>query len=133
MSSTANWAQEIKELHDHFQKFFRGEVDSLDRVEAVLAAEFRIVDPRGEEHDRQSTLAGIGAGHARNGSLVIDTEDHRLILRTDDVVVASYVERQVVDETVTRRLSTAVFQLDAAAPNGVVLIRVHETWESGSP
>lgn len=133
MSSATNWAQEIEELHEHFQKFFRGEVDSLDRVEAVLAPEFRIVDPRGEEHDRQATLAGIGAGHGRNDSLVIDTLDHQLIIETDEVVVASYVERQVVDGVTTRRLSTAVFQPDAAAPNGLVLIRVHETWEPGSP
>lgn len=133
MSNEAGWVQEIKELHDHFQRFFRGEVDSLDRVEAVLADDFRIVDPRGEEHDRESTVQGIGSGHGKNKTLVISTLNHRLVLETDQVVVASYVEQQEVGAEVTNRLSTVVFQRESSAPNGVVLVRVHETWEAGSP
>ncbi|MEM9652076.1 MAG: DUF4440 domain-containing protein [Actinomycetota bacterium] len=136
MDDSADWVAEIVELHDRFQAYFRGEADSLDRVAAVLAEDFRIVDPRGGEHDRQGTLAGIGAGHGRSESLTIETVDHRLVLETGEVLIASYVEQQTDGDLVTRRLSTVVFRRaphDAEAPNGLVWVRVHETWEPGSP
>lgn len=127
------WSREIVDLHVQFQRYFRGEIDSLDRVAATLADDFRIVDPRGLEHDRDATLSAIGAGHGREATIVISTLDHRLFLETDDVVVAGYVEQQEADGKLTRRLSTVVFRRDPAAPNGVVLVRVHETWEPGGP
>ena len=127
------WSQEIVDLHVQFEQYFRGEIDSLDRVAATMADGFTIVDPRGGEHDRAATLAAIGSGFGRDPELAITTVDHRLLLETDEVVVAGYVEQQEVGGKTTRRLSTVVFRREADTPNGVVWVRVHETWEPGSP
>lgn len=133
MDQSPNWKQEIEDLHDHFGRYFRGEVDSLERVAQVLADDFRIVSPAGKEDGRQATLDAIESGHGRDDSIVITTDGHELFLETDDVMVAGYVERQRIQQNETSRLSTVVFRKDPDAPNGVVLVRVHETWEPGSP
>jgi hypothetical protein len=122
------WSDEITELHDFFEAYFRGTETSLDRVEAVLAAPFSIVGPDGTESDRASTIAMLRAGHEEVRELDMSTSDHRLLLDSGDALVATYVEHHHLDAGDTRRHSTVVFTRDASTPNGVKWLRVHETW-----
>lgn len=123
-----DWRTEIIELHDFFQAYFLGQEDSLDRVEAALHAGFSIVGPNGGVSDRATTLEMLRGGHGHTESLVIRTLDHALLHQTDDVLVASYIERHELSTDTNDRLSTVVFGIDPTGPNGVRWLRVHETW-----
>lgn len=123
-----DWRVEISELHDFFQAYFLGQEDSLDRVDAALHPEFSIVGPGGTVSDRAATMEMLRQGHANTESLVITTLDHALLHQTEDVLVASYVERHQLSAATNDRLSTVVFTIDPAGPNGLRWFRVHETW-----
>ena len=126
--SVSGWQKDIVELHEVFETHFLGTTDSLERVEASLAADFTMVSPDGRISDRAATMAALEAGHAHTESLVIRTVEHRLLVDEGDVLVAEYVEEHELSSRTNRRLSTVVFSRDHAAPNGVVWRRVHETW-----
>jgi len=123
-----DWRAEIIELHDFFHAYFLGQDESLDRVDAALHAGFTIVGPNGAVSDRATTLEMLRQGHAHTQSLVITTLDHTLLHQTDEVLVASYVERHELSAATNDRLSTVVFAVDPAGPNGARWLRVHETW-----
>jgi len=123
------WREEIDELHAFFEAYFLGTESSLERVEAALAPDFTMVGTNGVESDRESTMRMILAGHGHTVNLSITTSDHRLILQSGDTVVATYIEQHELSDGGTRRLSTVIFTADAAAPNGVLWLRVHETWQ----
>lgn len=123
-----DWAREIDELHAFFAAWFRGTVDSMERMEGVLAPGFTIVGPDGATMSRTETLAAVRAGHGRSPDLEITTSDHRLIATAGVVIVARYVETHDRPDASSRRVSTVVFTADSGAPNGVRWVSVHETW-----
>ena len=129
-----DWQREIDELHHFFEAYFLGTEDALDRVEAALGPAFTFVGPDGDQTDRQATIDRIEAGHGHASQLRITTTEHHLLHETDEVVVASYVERHELSASSNRRLSTVVFTVDPDGPNGLRWLRVHETWldRSGS-
>ena len=49
---------EIEELHVEFERWFRGEIDSLDRVEQALADDFTMVPPGGVTVARPDLIMG---------------------------------------------------------------------------
>ena len=122
------WRNEIIELHAFFEAYFLGVIDSLERFERVLSPQFTMVGPHGNSHDRSSVIEAVRAGHGHSDSLVISTTDHRLLARRNGTLVAEYVEHHQLAETSNHRITTAVFEAEPAAPNGVVWLRVHETW-----
>ena len=123
-----NWRREIEELHQFFEGWFLGTEASMQRVESVFAPEMSFVGPNGVESNRAETLQMIRDGRAHTTQLEIATTDHRLIHRGDDTLVASYVEHHQLTESSNRRLSTVVFLPEPEAPNGLVWLRVQETW-----
>ncbi len=123
-----NWIDEIIELHAFFEGWFLGAIDSLDRMESVLAEGFSIVQPDGAEVDRAGTIESVAGGRATSRELVITTSDHRLLHDGGDTLVASYVETHERSDRTKRRLSTVVFVRSDSAPNGLMWVRVHETW-----
>ncbi len=122
------WAREIVELHDVFEAYFLGTSDDLSRVEAALADDFTFVAADATTTDRDGTLAALTAGHSHATSLTIRTHDRQLIVKTDDLVVAEYVEEHVLSDRTNLRRSTVVFSPAPEAPNGLQWRRVHETW-----
>ncbi len=128
-----DWQREIDELHAFFEAYFLGTEDSLDRFESVLADGFTIVGPDGAEGDRPATLQMVRDGHAHTDSLSITVSDHRLLARTDELIVATYVEHHQLRDRTNHRLATVVFHVDPAGPNGVRWLRVHETWLDADP
>ena len=124
----ANWQIEIEELHDIFEAYFLGKLDSLERVEAALAATFTIVGPHGIESTRADTMLALRAGHGHTSSLRITISDPVLLLETPDIVMARYIENHQLADRTNHRLSTVVFTRSESAPNGLQWCRVHETW-----
>ena len=130
-----DWQREIDELHAFFEAYFLGTNHSMDRVEQALAPDFTMVGAHGVTSDRAATVAAISDGHGHTQSLRIVCSEHRLLAETDELVVAAYVESHELAERSNHRQSTVIFRRDAAAPNGLLWVRVHETWltDGGSP
>lgn len=128
MIGMADWKTEIVELHQFFEDYFLGRVDDLARVDQALADDFTIVGPNGVESSRAETVEDITGAHAHTRSLSITVTEPRLLLETDEVVVASYIENHQLSDRTNHRLSTVVFCKDSAGPNGLRWQRVHETW-----
>ena len=123
-----NWIAEVDELHDFFAAWFSGTEASMERLESVLHADFTAVGPDGVERDRGGIIEAVRGRRDKDPALAITTYDH--VLHHDDgaVVTAGYVERHENDGDITERLSTVVFLRNSTAVNGVVWLRVHETW-----
>lgn len=126
--SDMGWRREIEELHQFFEDWFLGNEPSMQRVEAVFAPAMTFVGPNGHETNRDETVRMIREGRAHTTQLRIATTDHRLLHRADDMLVASYVEHHQLAERSNHRLTTVVFLVEPEAPNGVLWLRVHETW-----
>lgn len=125
-------AHEVVALHVEFEQWFRGDLDNLARVEAVLADDFTFVSPRGGLIDRVAVLGGLRSGRASR-ELKIRVENPVVRWQAGDVVVATYEEWHEHPDYSTTRLSTAVFSRDDAAPNGLIWRHVHETWITPPP
>lgn len=127
-----DWQREIEQLHDFFADWFRGRVENRDEVFGrfadVLAVDFSMVVPDGRTVPRAPLLQGLRASHGSRPSVEIRVEQPTLIVERDGVVVARYREWQRDSEGESTRLSTVVFRRDAARPNGLVWVTVHETW-----
>ena len=122
------WQNEIEELHDVFEAYFLGTIDTLERVEQVLADDFTIVGPDGIESSRAMTMQALRAAHGYTSSLRITVTDAALVAETSDSLVARYIENHQLSDRTNHRLSTVVFTSHATAPNGLQWRRVHETW-----
>lgn len=124
------WRSEIDELHAFFEAYFLGRLDRADigRVERALARDFTMLGPNGTEADRTATLSTIENGHAHTDSLEITVTEHRLIVSTDEHVVATYVENHTLADRTNHRVATVVFVRDPDGPNGLRWVRVQETW-----
>lgn len=125
---------EILELHEFFQRWFRGEVPkdaaSLRRVEEALAPAFCLISPDGVAHDR-SAVAGLlmngwGTGHG----MQIEVRNFRPRVVDGEMALVTYEEWQSWDGTWRGRFSSTLMSVEPAAPNGVTWRHVHETWLS---
>ena len=125
----AGWEREIVELHEFFERLFLGQTESLDRADQALASDFTMAGPHGVLSQRADVMGQLGAGIGHASELSIRVEDPRLILETDDTIVAEYIEvHGLSGDRHNRRRSTVVFKKDADGPNGLRWLRVHETW-----
>lgn len=122
------WREEIEELHDVFEAYFLGSIDSLERIEAALGIDFTIVGPNGVESSRAETVQALASGHGHTASLLITVTEPRLLIENDDLLIASYIENHELAGRKNHRRSTVVFSKDDVGPNGLQWHRVHETW-----
>jgi len=128
-----DWITEIEELHDFFEAWFLGKETSMARAEDAFAEEFTFAGPDGTERDRHGVIRMLTEGRAHTTDLRITTSDHRLIVDTDDAVVATYVEHHQMGAAQNHRLSTVVFVPEQSAHNGLRWLRVQETWLPNLP
>jgi hypothetical protein len=123
---------EISELHHFFEAWLTGQAantaEAFQRAEQVMAADFTIVTPAGQELNREALVAGIRAEWGGRPGVRIWAESIRVLAHHAPLVIASYEERQRLDGRETRRLSTAILREVSAAPHGLEWVRVHETW-----
>lgn len=125
---------EVFELHRFFQEWYLGEVDdpngeAFGRVSEVLAEEFHIVTPEGKMLGRSEILTAVRGGHgSKPADFRIRTEKCHFRAGGRGIGVVTYEEWHDEGGKSQGRLSTAVFQDRADAPNGVRWVHVHETW-----
>lgn len=130
---------DILEMHRFFEDWFTGRCPDDDEtfergVARRLAPAFRIVMPGGTMLDRDGLLGALRAGHGVNGEFRIEIRDvaGRYLDTGHGLVLATYVEWQ--SDAVNSvppdngRMSSAVFERHAGAPNGFRWVHVHETW-----
>ncbi len=129
MSIEAAVLREIEELHDFFEAWLGGTGEpDLARFTDVMDSRFTLVTPAGEEVPFARLLENLRAGRAARPGFRIRVEGARVLHDEPPIVVASYDERQDGGGDASRRRSTVVFRHTDGAPNGLVWLRVHETW-----
>lgn len=128
--------QEIKDLHTFFERWFRGEApnnaETFQRVRAVLDPGFALISPGGAMAAREPLLDRLRQAHGQfsgpNAALRIHVENFRCRAVEGGHWLAVYEEWHERGDEQRGRLSTALLRAEAAAPNGVVWVHVHETW-----
>lgn len=124
--------REIEELHECFEGWFNGTLESLDRVERTLDEDFLFVSPGAAIVPRAQLMSGLAAGRAGQ-SMRIRVEQVQVRWTRGDLVAATYEEWHVHDSYTTKRQSSIVMQVDASAPGGYRWLSVHETWLQPPP
>ncbi len=123
---------EIDTLHRCFEDWFNGRVlktaEAFNRIDTVLAETFVIVMPQGSKVERAPLLKSLYEAHTGRQGIRIWIEHVRVLEEDQALVVAEYEEWQEEGGETTSRHSTAVFRRNVEKPNGLVWLRVHETW-----
>jgi hypothetical protein len=128
-----DWAGAVVALHDFFTRWFASPPTEggFERFEAGLGPEFTIVTPDGSELSRGEIIEAVRSMHGTGGP-DISIRDVRVVHLTGTFATVRYVEVQDwEDGRHTERVSTAVLEADATAPDGVRWHSVHETWLPG--
>ncbi len=137
--------QEVLDLHQFFQDWFRGELpqtdEAFDRFSGVMDDSFHIVSPGGRKTAIEPLRAGLRSAFGSWRPASVESEGSRIWIENtqfqalnEDLSLVTYEEWQKNEGPAKGRLSTAVFRRDPEAPNGVRWLHVHETWlpaESG--
>jgi len=126
-------AEEIVALHAEFERWMRGEPGaSLDRVEACLGPDFTFVAPQGRLIERAQLMEGLR--QSRGTSQLRIWIQSPICRWSDDVAaLATYQEWHERPDYTTSRRATVLFEVDAAAPGGLMWRHVHETWLEPPP
>ncbi len=123
--------REVVALHQFFEAWFRADGGAPDfaSCERALSAEFRMVAPNGEVHDRDTVIErlrrALGTFPSDFRIVVIDPA---AIWASDRAVLLEYTEEQYRDGLSTRRRSTAFFLASPTSPRGVEWRHLQETW-----
>ncbi len=134
---SAACAREIEQLHDFFEQWFGAELPATNaasaRFEGVLADDFTIIGPDGEEVGRRQILERVNSAHGskRGQGFRIWIEDIRSREAPDRHCLMTYQEWQQDAEATRGRISTVLFRSRPSAPNGVEWVHLHETWLQG--
>ncbi len=128
-------AREVTELHQFFAQWFRAELtkDGPDfaRFSTVPPRGFHIIPPSGNLIEKAPLLSGLKAAHGQwhaDGSARIWIENLRTRSLAEGLILVTYEEWQTRDGETRGRISSAILQADAEAPNGLIWLSVHETW-----
>lgn len=128
---------EIVELHRFFQAWLRGEIDpdgdGFSRLGDALAVDFHRVSADGAIAGRSEVLAEVREGHgSKPPDFAIRAEGFRFRAGSRRLAVVTYEEWHEPGGPHAApgagRISTAVFQDRADAPNGVEWVHLHETF-----
>jgi len=125
---------EIESLHAFFQDWFNGvlprDKDALARMRGALDDRFIMITPSATIVDKEAIIRSVWEDHPGDAPspemrIVIDSIDSRPA--SDDVLIATYIERHRWKDESSDRQSTAIFVPSAGAPNGVAWLHLHET------
>ena len=124
--------KEIIELHQFFQGWFNGSISDdekiFDRLTRVLTEGFTIITPVGKLVGREKLISSLKSAYQSRKGLRIWIENVQILHTFGEITIASYEEWQLIDRTVTVRLSSATFKFQPGAPNEIAWMHVHETW-----
>ncbi|MQA07517.1 MAG: hypothetical protein GEU98_03010 [Pseudonocardiaceae bacterium] len=128
-------ADEIEQQHQVLARWLGSACDRevLDTLRAAHTADFSMVTTDGRAISLDTLLAGLAeAGNARPG-LRIDVRDIEVLVTTDELIVARFVEvHSEGDRSASRRVSAAL-RPDDRARNGLRWRHVHETAMESQP
>lgn len=123
---------EVRELHDFFAAWFRGDLPDTDaafeRFAGVMAPSFQIVTPGGVALDRDPILDAVRKRRGSSADFDIEIRNHVHRFTIGDITVVTYEEVQRDDGVERVRFSSAVLQSKPGAPQGVEWLHLHETW-----
>lgn len=126
----AAFAKEITDLHQFFQDYFTGilESDAISRFTKTLGSGFTLIDSAGTITGREQITGIIKSLHGARPGIKIWTDNHHLRQQHGNILIATYEEwQQTHDDDPTKRQATVVFQQYEAAPNGLLWLYVHES------
>jgi len=125
--------QEVIDLHQFFEGWFTGKLsgdEDFARLETAVADNFLIISPNARQTECKMLLQSIkntqGAFKKPDHNFRIWIENFQFRYQKDNLCLVTYEEWQEHDGQTNGRLSSALFQKDKDAPNGVVWIHVHE-------
>jgi len=123
---------EIFELHQFFQDWYNNQITPTEanfaRCANVLAPDFTIIFPSGDKVSYQPLLNELWKAHNSHSGMRIWIENTQVLHQSGDLILATYEEWQEIENKVTTRLSTVLFQEDQSTPNRLKWLHVHETW-----
>ena len=127
--------QEVADLHAFFEAWLRGEAENTNavfsRVESSLGEKFTMVTPSGQRRQRPDVigwLRGIHGARASQGSFHIAIAEPEVLLLRPPLILLGYVEEQTLGNVVTRRQSSALFEVSIEGGRHVRWLALHETW-----
>jgi hypothetical protein len=127
--------QEVADLHAFFEAWLSGEAENTNavfsRVESSLGEEFTMVSPSGQRLQRSDVIGWLRGTHgarASQGSFHITIAEPEILILRPPLVLLGYVEEQTVGDVVTRRQSTALFEVSIEGGRRVRWLALHETW-----
>jgi hypothetical protein len=128
---THKYEQEVIDLHQYFEDWFTGKLEKIEanaaRLATVMAQNFHIIASDGRMTARDALLSGLFNAHATRPDFRIWIENTVVRQQIHDITIVTYEEWQSTNGTTTTRTSTVIFREDAAAPNGVGWLHVHES------
>ena len=127
--------QEVSDLHAFFEAWLSGEAENTNtvfsRVESTLGEEFTMVSPSGQRLQRSDVIGWLRGTHgarATQGPFHIAIAEPEILLLRPPLVLLGYVEEQTLGDVVTRRQSTALFEISIEGGQRVRWLALHETW-----
>ena len=127
--------QEVADLHAFFEAWLSGKAENtgtvFSRVESSLGEEFTIVSPSGRRLQRSDVIGWLRGTHgarASQGPFHIAIAEPEILLLRPPLVLLGYVEEQTMGNVVTRRQSTALFEVLIEGGQRVRWLALHETW-----
>ena len=132
--------QEVADLHAFFEAWLSGKAENTNavfsRVESTLGEEFTMVSPSGQRLQRPDVIGWLWGTHgarASQGSFHIAIAEPEILLLRPPLVLLGYVEEQTMGNVVTRRQSTALFEVSIEGGQRVRWLALHETWIGPNP
>lgn len=131
--------QEVTDLHVFLQAWLDGTVTRdtavFARFEQVIGDDFLVISPLGTLTDRAALLVEFEGSHGVLANQAADfriwIENYRCVRTMGDRALVLYEEWHSLGSDTSARLTTALFERNPSAPNGVTWAHVHETWLPG--
>jgi hypothetical protein len=127
--------QEVADLHAFFEAWLSGTAENTNtvfsRVESSLGEEFTMVSPSGQRLQRPDVIGWLRGTHgvrASQGSFRIAIAEPEVLLLRPPLILLGYIEEQTEGNVVTRRHSTALFEVSIEGGQHVRWLALHETW-----
>ena len=121
--------KEVIELHQFFQDWFNGKLkkDRFNQVDQVIAQDFELIHPDGNKLSREQIISSIRDGQSTRTDMDMWVEDI-FTRRVGELMFSTYYEVHRENETIKRRISSALFSYAPDTPNYCQWLHVHETW-----